>query len=334
MTSIDIAVFAHNEEAGIADCVAALRAQDLLARTDLSVRLMVLANGCTDGTAARAAAPGVEVVELEQGGKSRTWTAFVHGLARADADFLIFCDADIAFADPGTLSGLLETVITRPGVVASSSRPVKDIVHSPQDLGPVDRLIASAGGTLDDWRTSICGQLYILRGDTARGIHLPAGLPVEDGFVRAMVVTHGFTADEDLSRVDGRDTVFHIYASERGVAALVRHQVRLVIGGAINYVIYQWLESLPAAERPAALARASESDGWLADRLSSALPDRRYGWVPWHFLFKRLRAAYGKGARALTPKALLVTFVGFGFDALVWGVAQVKMARGTGAGHW
>jgi hypothetical protein len=30
----------------------------------------------------------------------------------------------------------------------------------------------------------------------------------------------------------------------------------------------------------------------------------------------------------------MLTILGFGFDAIVYAIAQVRMARGTGAGFW
>lgn len=340
MPVIDLAVFAHNEEAGIAGMIEALAAQDLWRRPGTDLRVLVLANGCTDGTAARArsaaAASGraVEVVDLPEPGKSRTWGAFVHRLSRRSADFLIFADADIAFPGPGTLSGLVETMEADPRLHVSSSRPVKDIALDPTGLGPMGRLIAAAGGTLDDWKTSVCGQLYILRGPVARGIHLPIGLPVEDGFVRAMTLTDCFAHGEDLSRIGGREEVSHVYASERHLGALVRHQVRLVIGGAVNSVVYRHLESLPAAQRRPVLAQAAGDQTWLPRLLRESLPARGYGWVPVHFLIKRLESAARRGSAALRPRALALTVAGFGFDAVVWTLAQIRMARGTGAGYW
>ena len=59
---IDIGVFAHNESAGIAAMVARLLAQDI---AGLDARILVLANGCTDDTAAQARAAGAEVTLLE-----------------------------------------------------------------------------------------------------------------------------------------------------------------------------------------------------------------------------------------------------------------------------
>ncbi len=68
--TVDIAVFAHDEGAGIAAMVAGLAAQDILHGPDFAARVLVLANGCRDDTAARAravAVAGIEVVELADG---------------------------------------------------------------------------------------------------------------------------------------------------------------------------------------------------------------------------------------------------------------------------
>src|SRR5688572_8342662 len=103
MAKIDIGIFAHNEERAIGEMLSRFSRQSLFATPEHSVRVFVLANGCSDRTAevAKAAfdklyAPGqIDVVNLAEGGKSRTWNKFVHELSRPDTDFLLFCDADL-----------------------------------------------------------------------------------------------------------------------------------------------------------------------------------------------------------------------------------------------
>lgn len=328
---VDIGVFAHNEGGGIAACLAALQAQDIFARDGVEARLVVLANGCSDDTVAVARAAGAEVADLPQGGKSRTWNRFVHDLSRWDAEVLAFCDADIALPDRGALSRLVIGA-GRQGIWAFNSQPVKDTVYAPEELTALDRVIAAAGGGLDDWKTAICGQLYAMPAARARAFHLPIGLPVEDGFLRAMVLTDALTAPEDFSRIDGGD-VFHVYASERGIAALVRHQVRIVIGSAINAACFAHLRALPADQRGAELVRAAADENWLARVIKAQLP-RGFGYVPLHFLTKRLARACAKPRDLLRPKRLLVTILGAGFDLIVYAIAQYRMARGAGAGFW
>ncbi len=323
MLCVDLGVFAHNEARGIAAMVARLKAQGALDGIDL--RVLVLANGCSDQTAMLARAAGADVADLPEGGKSRTWNRFVHNLSRPQADLLIFCDADISFPDPDTLSRLIHGVAARPGLWVLNSQPVKDTaLHGARTL--VERLALRASGTLDDWKTAICGQLYVMPAARARAFHLPVGLPVEDGFLRAMVLTDSLHCPEDFSRIDGQEGARHVYASETTLRGLIRHQERIVIGSAINAALFAHLRGLGADARAVEIARLAEDPAALPGVLRARLPCRPHGFVPFHFLVKRL-------ANARLAK-LPVVLLGFGFDAIVYARAQIRMARGTGAGFW
>lgn len=333
-TRIDIAIFAHNEAHNMDALLATLARQDIAQAPDLSVRFVICANGCTDDTVpvARAIIAGMDgadaydVVDLAQGGKSRTWNHFVHTASRADADLLMFCDADIILPNADVLRGLVMFLQDRPDVMAASTRPVKDIVHSPENLSLSDRLIAAAGGTLDDWRRNICGQLYVARSATVRKFHLPVGLPVEDGFVRAMIATDVFSIKGDPTKIDGDPALFHVYASERSIGALVRHQVRIVIGGAINRLIYERMTQTD--DKQALLKAAADDPDWLTGVVKAELPTS-YGYVPRRLLTKRL-----DGLRGASVKRKGVILLGFGFDLVVYVIAQFKMMRGHGVGYW
>jgi hypothetical protein len=345
MKTIDITVFAHNERVGIAAMIAGLARQDILVRDDVDARVFILAHACTDDTllrarravAALAVAHRFEVVDLPAavtaGTKSGAWNAFVHRISRRRADALVLCDADIEIPDPDALSRLVGTLASRPRLAVASSQPVKDIVVRPEGLSRLDRLIAASGGGLDDWRKAICGQLYAIRATEARAIHLPIGLPVEDGFLRAMVLTRLLSGPEDMNRIDGAEGVHHVYASERGVGALVRHQTRLVIGGAINLAVFEYLRALPRGSIPRALAEAAKDEAWLARVVRQRLPMTYQGWVPVHFLTKRA-ARMLRGPAVLRPRWLAILVAGFGFDLVVYATAQAKMARGAGPGYW
>jgi len=323
MLRVDLGVFAHNEAAEIAAMVAGLRAQGLPEGVDL--RLLVLANGCTDDTAARARGTGAEVADLAQGGKSRTWNRFVHDLSRPDADLLVFCDADITLPQPDALARLIATLAARPALWVLNSQPVKDPT-APGAQTMVGRLAAKAAGGLDDWKTAICGQFYAMPTPRARAFHLPIGLPVEDGFLRAMVLTDHLTTPEDFTRIDGLDGLHHLYAGESTLPGLIRHQTRIVIGSALNAALFAHLLGLPPDIRATDCARMADDPAALPTVLAAQLPRAPYGYVPFHFLFKRLAWA--------RLRRLPVAILGFGFDAIVYLRAQIAMLRGTGAGHW
>lgn len=337
MVGIDLGVFAHNEAPGIGAMLDDLASQDIFDDPSFDVQVSVLANGCSDRTVpeARAAlrrhAPRMRgrVLDLPEPGKSRTWEAFVHRHSRPEARYFIFCDADIQLPEPATCSRLVETLETRPEVEATSSRPVKDLTHYQSSTSLSERLIAVGGGTLYDWRMSICGQLYAIRATRARRVHMPAGLPVEDGFLRAMVLTDALSTEEQFHRLTGRDDAFHVYESERSITALIRHQVRIVIGAAVNAEIFRRIREEPAARREEALARFAADPDWLSRQLSSGLPRRPYGWVPFGLLTKRLDRI-----RQTRLTRFPIILLGFCFDAMVYLLAQIRMARGVGADFW
>jgi glycosyltransferase involved in cell wall biosynthesis len=343
MIPVDIGIFAHNEAGRIGNALDDLLKQDLVSGPQGNAILHVLANGCTDTTveearslvAARGLQDRVMVHDLPEGGKSRTWNRFVHDLSRPEAEYFIFFDADCRIPEPHVLRGLVEFLSASPGLDAASSKAVKDIVHDPGlKRGPLDTLIVTAAGTLNEWRHSISGGLYILRASVGRGFHLPIGLPTEDGFVAAMVKSRNF--DELGSgkiRIDGKEELFYIYESERGVGALLRHQTRLVVGGAINDQIYSRLNALPTAERLADLERSARDPDWLPALLHEKLPRRPYGYVPFAFLTKRVRF-WRRSPDRFRPRRLAVVTVGFVFDAIVYLRAQYVMWRGQGAGFW
>lgn len=98
----DVIVPAHDEEQGIAETVQNLLALDY--PRDL-FRVLVVADNCSDDTAARAAAAGAEVLvrndaELRGKGNALTW-AFTLSLA-GEADAVVVVDAD-TLASPGLL---------------------------------------------------------------------------------------------------------------------------------------------------------------------------------------------------------------------------------------
>jgi hypothetical protein len=330
---VDIGLFAQNEAAAIVPMLAHLAGQDVLTAAGYDVRVHVLCNGCVDDTVPKAqlAAPeGFRVHDLPEGGKSRTWNRFVHHLARRDADVLVFCDTGIRWPDAGAVRRLVDGVLARPELHVLNSQPVKDIaVEGPQ--GVVQRLIAASAGGLDDWRMSICGQFYAMPGAAARRYILPIGLPVEDGFLHAMVVTDRFTAADDYSLIDGLEGAWHIYPSERTIVGLIRHQTRLVVGSAINAAVFRHLKAEGFERIARELSRAAADEDWLPGVLRLRLPRLPYAYVPIHFAVKRFRRRMT--GRSL-PARVLLKILGVGFDLIVYLNAQMKMARGVGAGHW
>lgn len=341
---VHIGIFAHDEEDGIAFVLRDLAQQDLFQREDVCVQAFVLANGCTDATIAvarrevDAMSPMVQkcitVLDLPFRGKSRTWNHFVHTLCVDQAEFIYCMDADIRVPARENLRRMLERLEAGRAVVVNS-RPRKDIEVHAGRLSFVERLIVLASGTASDYRTSIAGSLYLVRTDAVRDIHMPVGLPVEDGFLRAMILTRLLTQPEDFSRIHGEPDIWHVYESLRSIRALLRHQTRLVIGSSVNTAVFDYLRAHAVGfpQRRELLCDAADDDEWLAATLRAVLPRWPSGFVPVHFLVKRLQAL--RHRRDLgSLRMLLVALVGFPFDLLVYSHAQLLMARGKSAGYW
>jgi glycosyltransferase involved in cell wall biosynthesis len=342
---IDIGIFAHNEQANIADLIRDLAEQSVFADPATEIVVHVLVNGSSDQTVAHARAAVSALLEpiklafcvhdFPERGKSRTWNRFVHTLSRPEADLLVMVDGDIRIHHRDVLSGLSSAFAGRPNLRVATSRPVKDIEHSSRKLSIVERAILSGGGALNDWRTSICGQLYAIRVDTAREVWMPIGLPVEDGFLRAMILTDLLTRSEDLQRINGDEAVWHEYKSETTLPGLIRHQTRIVVGSAVNAMLFAVLRR-DAPEHELArtfLKSAAEDDAWLTRTEKLELPRRPYGYVPFSFLTKRLSRAFQNGPpRRLS--AIVSVGAGFLLDALVYLLATVRMARRGGANYW
>ena len=95
-----VVVPAHDEEAGIADCVASLRACDA---PKGAVEILVVADNCSDGTAEAARAAGATVLErVDDTRRGKGWAleyAFDHLFERfPDLDAVLVVDADTAVA--------------------------------------------------------------------------------------------------------------------------------------------------------------------------------------------------------------------------------------------
>ena len=122
---IAVLVPAHNEGAGLAPTLTDVKAQLLL-----SDRLLVVADNCTDNTAAVALAAGATVTvrtDPARLGKSYALACGIESLREDPPDIVIILDADCRLAD-GAISWLASAC-------ASTSRPVQalDLMLAPSD---------------------------------------------------------------------------------------------------------------------------------------------------------------------------------------------------------
>ncbi|MFD1048410.1 glycosyltransferase, partial [Kibdelosporangium lantanae] len=93
---IDVVVPAHNEAALIRGCLWSVLS------SGLDVRVVVVADGCTDSTVAEASLPGVRVVEIPKSGKAAALNAATPCLRGCS---VVYLDADTVLL-PGTLRAM------------------------------------------------------------------------------------------------------------------------------------------------------------------------------------------------------------------------------------
>ena len=342
---VSAGVFAYNEAASIGAVIAQIAEQDVFASPGHEMRVTILANGCTDDTAGAArraidALPqdrrdAFEVVEYAEGGKARTWNRFVHEAAPAEADHLLFIDGDIEIVFADAVTRMIAKLAANPQARVVTSLPVKDTAQKAMKVGLVGKLTTAFSGTYSAADSAIAGSFYMARREALADIWMPVGLPVEDGFLRGMILTDLLTRPEELSRVTRADGLHHLYEAVTSWEGIVDHQTRIVLGSAVNTAVFTALDEQPrdVAARAAFLREAFEDDGWLARLLDERLPTEEYGYVPTSFKTKRFATARGGAGKAKLPllsKALLA----YPFDALVYDRATRKMKQGVGAGHW
>lgn len=207
---LSIGVLAHNEKLHIEKTLQSLFTQDVFQR--FSVEIVIVANGCTDETAILAKRSIAEhhavwsnrgsarVEELVVAGKANAWNQFVHKLSSPLASILIMMDADILFLNINTISSMIETLESTPDAVICVDHAVKDIALSTKRT-LFQKLLIAATPTVDPDNVPLCGQLYCVRSVQLRQIYLPVQIPVEDGFLLALLLTEGFTKPPNAKRI-------------------------------------------------------------------------------------------------------------------------------------
>jgi glycosyltransferase involved in cell wall biosynthesis len=336
---IAIGVLARNEAERIGLLLGDLARQTLLSKPGLSIDVVVVANACSDGTAdvARVALQkgfgnsNTRVVELAQAGKANAWNTFAHELLADDVDYVFFLDGDIRIQNEGDLQSIFEALKRSPDAVVAVDRSVKDLeLEKPRGLA--EWLIKKGTGTANDTRTAIAGALYCVRYAAIADIWMPLGLPGEDGFLRAMLLTSSFEHEEQLARHVFVADAYHVFESTRDARSVFAHNVRLAIGTAVNILLFWELRRVRASGQRISdyiRARNAANPAWVNDLVRERLRSSYFPLEP-RFLLRRLRER--NNWRSLGRLAIAV--LGTGFDLAVFARATRLMRKGHGAGYW
>lgn len=342
---LSIGVLAHNEELHIEKALQSLLAQDVFQR--LPTEVVVVANGCTDKTAALARRLLAEhratwsnsgtarVEEIAVAGKANAWNQFVHVFSSPLASMLILMDADITLLNASTISSMVTSIEQNPQAVVCVDRPVKDIeINTKRTF--FQRLLVATTPEIDPHNVPLCGQLYCVLSAQARLITLPIQISCEDGFLRALLLTHGFTKPENLRRIILDSDAAHKFASVATLRELFEHEKWIVSGSIINMLLFERFLKECAADRTAMMQmkKWQEQDPeWLPQYIQRQVQEKGWHLLPRSWWTRRWSRLYplpiGHKLRRI-PAAVIAT----GMDMLVFITAIRDVRCGRAFRYW
>ncbi len=340
--SLGVGILAHNEAARLPALLGSLFRQSVFT-SGRPVSVACIANGCTDDTAGVARRHLADataqperahvtwmVEELARPGKANAWNHCVHQALRS-SDYLCLIDADIVFASDATIASALAVLLEDPLVQVVTDRPMKRVLSESGWLSELSRRFSAA---TPPGPTEICGQFYCARAAALRTIWLPPGLPVEDGFLRAMIITDEFRAPEDARRIRRADNAAHFFEPKIRMGEVWRHKKRLMIGTTLNHLLFRHLWQEAGSRGAGELLRdeLQRDPDWLAQYLARQC-ERRTWVVPLGHVFRRVRdlrhVPAGQATRR-APAALAATAL----DLLAAVSANRAIKRNLGLGYW
>jgi glycosyltransferase involved in cell wall biosynthesis len=347
--SITIGILAYNEASQITKTIASLQQQSIFQSNSniQNIEIIVVPNGCTDRTdrvaeqafsqdAWTAQYPQVEchVMPIAAAGKSNAWNIYVHELSASSAKYMFLMDADIELNEPTTLERMLANLEAKPEAWVAIDHPLKDVqLRHPKNL--IERLSARVSDQ-DGSQKGITGQLYCGRTTKLREIWMPQGLAVEDGFLRAMILTDRFTGPEVFDRIAYTPGATHVYEAYATVKSLLRHEKRIVIGTIVNQFIFDYLWRTCSSELDAGtLVRQNNQQNpqWVAQVISNARIDRgRWLLNPDHTFRRLSNLKRYPGLKML--KRLPLELAASVADWLVFYGANRDVHAGRGLGYW
>jgi glycosyltransferase involved in cell wall biosynthesis len=346
---ISLGVLAHNEERCIGAMLQSLFRQSIFTEEGcrrlgiVQVELVCIPNGCADKTvdvvsAAFAARSFSRSTKLalrvrEQPGKAAAWNAYVHELSDRRADYLVLMDADISFASDDVLELLLGELEANLTALVATDRPVKSI-RLKERLSLDDRVSLSISEQ-SSGDNEICGQLYCARSSELRRIWMPSFLPVEDGFLAAMVHTAGFTVEGRPGAIVRMSKAIHYYDAHENIVGFLQHERRIIVGCVINAWIYTLLwEAGSGGHVGRFIEQKNSADpAWLDSLVSHEVAARGVWLVPSSFVFKRMYALKGQPVLAVLQR-LPLAFIGSVLQLIACILANKTLRRPKASQFW
>lgn len=349
-------MLAYNEEKDISRTIRSLFEQSVFKLYDhgeligVKWEVTVVPNGCTDLTAeiARNVLREIcnnlhgkvnikwDVIEIGLAGKSNAWNEFIHNYSNKDSEFVVMLDADIEFDNVDTILNTIKELQRNSHASVVVDLPLKDFVKKKnKSLVEKISIIKSRDTFLGD--PGIAGSFYCARFKILREIWMPVGLPGEDGFLRAMIITNLFRSLPDPTRVVRADNSSHFYEGLTKVKDIYNHELRMIIGTTLNsYFCWGFLAFAtdPNGSGAGHLIKSclEHNPDWYRTIIRDEITKRGWWVLPRGMLVRKI------GIRQLAessqwPKKLLIVFVSSILYLPVMIVANYKLKKGA-IGFW
>jgi hypothetical protein len=176
------------------------------------------------------------------------------------------------------------------------------------------------------------------RAHALRQIWMPKGLPVEDGFLYAMILTDCFRSEIDQSKIMRAANATHYYETLTSLKAIFQHELRIVIGTAVNcYFTWDFLKFATDPNGPGAGVTIKHLAGndplWYSKLINNAIQNHGFWVLPKGMLFRRFANLGSYNGPALIKRAI-IAIIGFTLDVPVFFVANSRLKGGKAIGYW
>ena len=339
---VSIGILAWNAEHRIARTLEALFDQDIFdpgVSAASAVEVVCVSNGCTDNTEhaaaqafetarARCSHPGLtcRVCPVAEAGKTNAWNRYVHEFSDPEADYIVLMDDDIWFTQPDTISLLVLALESDTQAHCAVDAPIKDIASRTRKT-LFERLSLAMSRLNRSEDPQLCGQLYCARASAIRRIWMPAGLVLDDGFLKPMFVMDVLSAPKNIARLVRVPDASHVFEACSAPRELLAHERALRISGTLAALAIEHLrERADAGENAGEYVarRNAEDPGWYHALVRKQIAER--GWrvvraTSWRL--RRLREFAPLDALRFLPIAL----IGFLAEVVIVQYANLTVPR-------
>ncbi|WDE98546.1 glycosyltransferase family 2 protein [Lentisphaera profundi] len=274
-----IGMLIHNEEDIIADTLKTVFTQDIFNHTQDKIEMIIVANACSDNSAAIAEFLLREfkrlhlnftyrVVSKEEPGKIAAWNDLIHLYSDPDYDYIICMDGDIIIQQNHNFSTLIDALERNSEALISSDLPIKDIsLKAHKGLRNFTSLAFSK--ITQKGTSQLCGQLYCARADFLKQIYIPPEVLIDDTYIKFMACTGGLKHSVDDSKIISLRHISHIFEAYTGVKDYFNNQVRQTVGFSLWRIFKEIIKNDLINDNAiqAVKKRALENPEWLKEEM-------------------------------------------------------------------